>query len=108
MDEGEPALWPSTGYSSGQPGDDWPSVGGLFLFVFRDPEEDRWVPLFVDQTESLAASLPTHPRWPEAVRIGATHVHVIRQHDPLVREDAKALIIRNYQPRMNFSVEQST
>ena len=104
MDESEPALWPSTRYYSGQPGDDWPSVGGLYIFAFRD-SEGIWVPLFVDHAESLAASLPTHPRWPEARRIGATHVHVIRQHDPRIREDAKALIIRSYQPRMNLPVE---
>ena len=105
MDEGEPMGWPVTDFTAGVPGDDWPAVGGLFLFVFRDPAEDRWVPLFVDHAESLTAALPTHRRWPEAVRRGATEVHVIRQHDPQIREDAKAWLIQHWRPRMNLPVE---
>ena len=68
-----------------------PQLAVYFSFVFRDPAEDRWVPLFVDHAESLAAALPTHRRWPEAVRRGATEVHVIRQHDPQISGGCEGL-----------------
>ena len=100
MSDKEP--WLTIEFSVGLPGDDWPAVGGLYIFAFWDSEGDRWVPRYVDHTESLAASLPTHPRWPEAVRRAATHVHVAREHDPRIRQDAKDLIIQHYQPRMNI------
>ena len=61
-------------------------------------------PLYVDQTESLAASLPTHPRWPEAARRAATHVHVAGEHDPRIRQDTKDLIIQHYLPQMNIEM----
>lgn len=57
------------------PGTGWNEVAGLYIFAGLN-SAGEWVALYIGSTESLAERLPNHPRWPEAVRLGATHIHV--------------------------------
>ena len=60
-----------------------------------------WTALYVGQTESLAARLPTHERWLEATRLGATHIHVRVEPLAMLRAAMEQQLIQTYQPRLN-------
>ena len=58
---------------------DWPEVGGLYVFASREKTSlvgPRWLPLYVGRTRNFCTRLPTHERWQEAQRLGATHLHL--------------------------------
>jgi hypothetical protein len=47
--------------------------GGNYMFV-RRLQNGNWVPVYIGQADSLKSRLPTHDRWSDAKRAGATHV----------------------------------
>ena len=82
QDEHGTATW--LGYSFGvyRHDDNWTAIAGLYVFAARELDDQRtpvWRPLYVGQTTSLVDRIPTHYKWPEAVRSGATHVHARRE-----------------------------
>ena len=62
----------------------WSEVPGLYIFAGRN-SEGQWFPLYVGQTESLAARLPNHEKMLEAVQLGATHIHALMVEDSGLR-----------------------
>lgn len=78
---------------------DWPATPGLYVFALR--ESERWIALYVGQTESFCSRLPTHPRWLEAVRLGATHVHAREESRAHIRSEMESRLVQALQPRMN-------
>ena len=64
------------------------------------------VPLYVGQAESLAERLPTHERWPEAMRLGATHVHARVVLEAAMRDSIESQLIRSFQPRLNVQLKK--
>ena len=76
----------------------WRSIS----LVFRDPAETDGFPF---SWTMLNLWLPRFPLIDVGRRRSveaATEVHVIRQHDPQIREDAKAWLIQHWMPRMNI------
>jgi excinuclease UvrABC nuclease subunit len=82
----------------------WNAVAGLYIFAGLNSQA-QWVALYVGQTDSLVARLPTHERWLEAARLGATHIHakvVQRQEE---RDRLERYLIQTLQPRLNVQLK---
>lgn len=75
-------------------------VAGLYIFAGRN-SANLWVALYVGQTDSFALRIPTHERWTEAARLGATHVHAMAESQAAMRDTIEAELIGAYQPRLN-------
>lgn len=82
-------------------GEKWNDVPGVYLFVRIDQREQRYAPLYVGQTTSLAARLPGHERWHEAERLGATQVHAKVIQAPGDRARLEENLIRTFNPPLN-------
>ena len=78
----------------------WHGVPGLYVFVRLDPVHG-WVPLYVGQSENLSSRLSSHPKWPEAARMGATHIHARVETSQEERLRFENQLIAAYQPWLN-------
>ncbi len=78
---------------------EWKTVGGLYIFA--RVAGDGWDPLYVGKTENFRASIPSHERWPEARRLGATHVHALVVPLEANRRRLEAVLIAQLKPAMN-------
>jgi excinuclease UvrABC nuclease subunit len=93
-------TWLTHEFSVHQHGENWNAVAGLYIFAAMN-SEGRWFPLYVGQAESLAERIPTHERWQEAVRLGATHVHARVVANGMMRDSLETELIQVFQPRLN-------
>jgi hypothetical protein len=77
------------------------AVGGNYCFSKRLPN-GNFLPLYFGETEDLQARLPTHERWEEAKRAGATHVWT---HTTPAGEQARVAeeqdLIQQWNPPLN-------
>ena len=80
-------------------GADWNEVAGLYIFAYVVGAS--WSPLYIGKTANFRTYLPTHPRWPEAVQLGATHIHAMVLQGEAARKRAEAELIQYYQPPLN-------
>ena len=78
----------------------WNAVGGVYVFAGIN-EQNQWFPLYIGQSESLAARLPTHERWSEAVQRGATHVHAMAVPLEANRLAIESDLIQRFDPPLN-------
>ena len=77
----------------------WTDVGGNYIFARQ--QSNGWYLLYVGQCDSFRKRMPTHERWAEAVRLGATHVLAhVNQNDSLRLLEERDLI-RRYAPELN-------
>ncbi|MYB32453.1 MAG: hypothetical protein F4Y20_08055 [Acidobacteria bacterium] len=78
----------------------WNAVPGLYVFARLDLPHG-WVPLYVGESGDLSSRLSGHPKWPEAARLGATHIHA--RIEPFGEERLKIekQLIAAYQPWLN-------
>lgn len=77
----------------------WNPKAGIYAFAHKDT--NGWVIHYVGQTNSFADRIPSHERWEDARRAGATHVLaavVATQGD---RDKIESAMIRELQPRLN-------
>jgi hypothetical protein len=65
------------------------------------PADGRWDPLYVGKTENFRTRIPSHKRWDEARRLGATHVHALVVPLETHRARLKAALIDLLKPPMN-------
>lgn len=76
-------------------------IGGNYAFVKLLPN-GNYFPLYFGQADSLRARLPNHEVWPEAVRLGATHVMA---HTTPAGESARKIeerdLIQYWNPALN-------
>lgn len=98
------ALWLIHEFSVHDHDTDWNEVAGVYIFAGVN-SEGKWSPLYIGQAESLAARLPTHERWLEAVRLGATHVHAMTVTNAALRVEIESNLIQSYQPRLNVQLK---
>lgn len=77
----------------------WKSDGGLYIFA--GDKGGHWFAYYVGQTEDLKDRIPTHERKDEAVRLGATHVHVRLEPQAATREKREDFLIQYLQPPLN-------
>lgn len=96
----EKATWLIHEFSVHDYDADWNEVAGIYIFAGVN-SEGKWYPLYIGQSDSLAVRLSTHEKWPEAERLGATHVHAMTVGDAAVRAEVERNLIQFYQPRLN-------
>jgi len=77
----------------------WKTVGGLYIFA--RVAGDRWDALHVGKAENFCMRLPSHERWEEARRLGATHVHALVVPLEANRARLEAALIAYLKPPMN-------
>jgi len=77
----------------------WKTVGGLYIFA-READAG-WEPLYVGKTENFRTRIPSHKRWDEARRLGATHVHALVVPLDTHRVRLKAALLDHLKPPMN-------
>ena len=83
---------------------DWNAVGGIYVFAgvrILPADIRRWHPLYIGKSQDFVKYLPTHRKWPEAVRLGATHVHTLVIADENTRKAIEQELIRAYRPVLN-------
>jgi hypothetical protein len=62
---------------------------------------NRWIPLYIGQTNSFATRLPNHERLDKAIRLGATHIHTRIERKQSDRDILEKALIQHLQPNMN-------
>lgn len=85
---------------AGQGGVGWPEIPGLYVFAHWGSNQ-RWDPLYIGQTHSFADRLPNHEKWPAALRLGSSHVHLREEHNAWARESLERFLIQQFRPPLN-------
>jgi hypothetical protein len=80
-------------------GEALPSGPGVFIFAGHNTR--RWTALYAGETIDLRTRAPGHETLPEALLLGATHVHIARIDDPNTRRSAAERLVFMYGPPMN-------
>ncbi|MDE0510080.1 MAG: hypothetical protein OXI17_15800 [Gammaproteobacteria bacterium] len=96
--------WGGHTFTIYSPDTNWNEVPSLYIFAAQQ-SESVWTALYIGQAKSFAGYLPTHRKWPESVRYGATHVHVLvvnRQED---RDRIERELVSQYQPFLNVQLK---
>jgi excinuclease UvrABC nuclease subunit len=96
-------TWLTYEFDVNQHSANWSAVGGVYIFCYITPQ-NQWRALYVGQAESLAERIPTHERWQEAVRLGATHVHARAVQAAATRDAIEQELIQAYQPQLNVQL----
>ena len=78
----------------------WRDVPGIYIFAYEQ-SPGRWTALYVGQAMSLNQRLSSHERIAEAIRLGATHIHVKVIQNSALRDAEERLLIGQLQPRLN-------
>lgn len=99
------AIWVGYVFNVYQPGGYWYDVGGVYIFAGQN-SMGQWVALYVGETQSFARRLASHERWPEAQRLGATHIHARREDSTWQRQVLEQTLIRTFQPRLNVQYQR--
>ena len=80
-------------------GEALPHGPGVFLFAGHNSR--RWQAIYVGETSDLHSRTPGHETLPEAILLGATHVHIVRVPDPNMRRSMAERLVFMYGPAMN-------
>jgi hypothetical protein len=78
----------------------WYKVAGLYIFAYPT-DQTHWHALYVGQTDDFSSRIPSHERWNEAVRLGATHIHAVVVPQAATRDKLEKILIQTLQPPMN-------
>ena len=103
----ERAFWLGYDFSVYQRYAYWNGVAGLYILagLSTDNQGSRvWRPFYIGQCQSFAGYIPTHRKWPEAERLGATYVHALVEPGVLARQHLEAELIQQYQPPLNVQL----
>ena len=92
--------WNGYSFSIYNPGTDWNDTPGLYIFAGIG-QNGFWNPLYIGQTDSFRARLPSHERWSEAARNGATHIHAMTEVNATRRITIERQLIAVYRPPLN-------
>jgi hypothetical protein len=80
-------------------GEGLPRGPGTFLVAGR--QSNRWHCLYAGETADLRSRVPGHEALPEALLLGATHVHILREGESLDRRAVADRLIFMYGPVLN-------
>jgi hypothetical protein len=75
--------------------------GGLYIFAKYNHLGHRWLFFYIGKTNSFGSRLNNHPRWDEAVRLGADIVLAIVINHDNIRSELEKELIQRYQPCLN-------
>ena len=104
---GEKAFWLGYDFSVYQRYAYWCGAAGLYILAGLSTNNQGsrvWRPFYIGQCQSFAGYIPTHRKWPEAERLGATHVHARVEQGVLARQHLEAELIQQYQPPLNVQL----
>lgn len=73
----------------------------VYCFARPGPGGRGWTPLFLSRTGNLSKRLACHEQWPDALRLGATHVLVCQHDERNAREYVEADLAKALRPVMN-------
>jgi hypothetical protein len=78
----------------------WNPIAGVYAFIALAPTGQRRV-LYIGEAHDLNSSLPSHPKWQQAVAMGANRIlaRAVRGHT--VRYNEEADLIAAYNPPLN-------
>lgn len=82
----------------------WNKVSGLYIFTYIAAVKDGinyWEPLYIGQTNDFSSRIPSHERFNEAIRRGATHIHAVVVAQSADRDTLERLLIQHCKPVMN-------
>ena len=82
----------------------WNDVGGIYIFA-GITNLYQWRAFYIGQAKSFRDRLPNHENWNSAVRLGATHVHVMVVPQAASRDLIEAQLIEAYQPTLNVQLK---
>lgn len=85
--------------------ENWNKLAGLYIFAYNTHKE-KWVALYVGQTDDFSSRLPNHERLYEAIQRGATHIHALVVPQTDMRDEYEKLLIKNLQPSMNVLLKK--
>ena len=80
---------------------EWNDVGGVYIFARADESGAKWYAQYIGETQSFAERLPNHEEWPDAVRLGTTHIHTRTVQDTARRQSIEIELIRQFEPPLN-------
>lgn len=80
-------------------GTTWNNVGGIYIFT--GVVGNQWEPYYIGRCESFLNRLPSHDRWDEAARRGATHIHARVVPQEASRATLEEALIRACNPPLN-------
>jgi len=78
----------------------WNDVGGIYIFSYGN-FGGLWNAVYIGQTSSFMARIPSHERWEEARQRGATHVHALVVPDQAMRDKIEQALIAAFHPHLN-------
>ena len=78
----------------------WNDRAGVYVFATVTPQ-NYWKALYIGQADSFQNRLPSHERWDEAARLGATHIHAAVVPQAVNRDSLEKSLIAQYQPPLN-------
>jgi len=93
-------TWLTHEFSVNQHGAEWKDIGGIYIFAGVTPQ-NQWKAYYIGKAASFQSRIPSHERWNEAVRLGATHVHARVVSPEATRVQVEAQLIQAYQPPLN-------
>ena len=76
------------------------SEAGVYMFV-RPVVVGGWLPVYVGIADDMSNRLPTHERWSEAAKLGATRVMAHTEPYKATREGEERDLIRFWDPELN-------
>lgn len=78
----------------------FPSASGVYIFAGVNAR-GNWTAYYVGQTENFSDRLHWHEKWEEALRLGATHIHLYFEPTYSTRIDIEAAVIEATRPILN-------
>ncbi len=93
------AKWKTYEFQVLQMDASWNAVGGVYIFAGESGT--FWRAYYVGQTDSFKARMPSHDRWDEARKLGATHVHAMGVQLAASRDVIEQDLIQTFQPALN-------
>ena len=97
-------TWDGHEFSVHQHGANWSDTGGVYIFAGITPQ-NQWKAYYIGKAESFQSRIPSHDRWNEAVRLGATHVHARAVSPEATRVQVEAQLIQAFQPPLNVHLK---
>ena len=83
--------------------DYWNDVAGLYIFASK-LSNGSWCSIYIGQTNSFKDRLPDHERLQEAIKKGATHIHVRVVQNQNDRNELEKSLIQTMKPTLNVQL----
>ena len=96
--------WLSYEFTIYSPNTKWNDVAGVYIFCGVN-SQNRWVAIYVGQTDSFRDRMPSHEQWTPSVRLGATHIHALAVPRAADRDAIEGELIGACEPRLNTQLK---